>query len=195
MIPRRVLLLAPLALAAGCDTAPPFYIDPGARLADVPGGDAPLDKPAHVAPPVALVASAPTRRLLRSSEPPRVATGAAPGLNTVIAVAADADPQYFVSAAMGVLRKRWPDLVLVDDLPAAREGKFQTTLVLDLRAYQPASADTDHADITLVVMDATQKPLSRILAQGTSNTFSAHFRDAVDAAAQQLEQKISQLLN
>lgn len=194
IIPRRLLLAAPLMLVAGCDATPPAYSDPAAGLADVPGGDAPLDKAVHVEAPVALVASAGSKRLLRSAQPPvTAAAGTAPGVR--VAAAAEADPQYFVATAMNVLKNRYPDLTLVDDLPAAREAKVKTTLVLDLRSYRPtASSETNHADITLVVMDATQKPLSRILAQGTSNAFDARLRDAMDAAAGQLQQKIEKLL-
>jgi hypothetical protein len=195
MIPRRLLLLAPLVLAAGCDTAPRAYTDPTSGLVDVPGGDAPLDKPVQVEPPVALVASAGSKKLLRAPAPPAAAaSGTAPGVR--VAAATAVDPQYFVATAVGVLKRRWPDLALVDDLPAAREGKFKTTLVLDLRAYRPTTeSDTNRADITLVVMDATQKPLSRILAQGTGNAFDARLRDAIDAAAEQLQQKIDKLLH
>ncbi|HTZ36898.1 MAG TPA: hypothetical protein VMB84_12775 [Stellaceae bacterium] len=199
---RRLLLLAPLALAAGCAPAAAPQ-DPAQPLADVPGGDAPLDKPAHVAAPVALVASAPTRRLLRAGA---VGVGGelgdlggnAQGARALLRSTApsDGDIQYFLAAMIRVLTERYPNLERVDDLAAARAGGFRTTLVLDLRAFRPsAAADANRADATLVVLDAAQKPLTRIAAQGMSGGVGGRLSDAIDAAAAELAQKTAKLLN
>jgi hypothetical protein len=189
---------AVLVILAGCASAP-AYQDPTAALADVPGGDAPLDKPAHVEQPVALVASAPTRRLVRSGGGEIGNLGGnAQGVRVLAQTTsvADADIQYFFAAMIRVLKERYPSLELVDDLAAARERKFRTTLVLDLRAYRPtAASDTNRADITLVVLDAAQNPLSRIVVQGASGGVGGRLQDAVDMAVEQFEQKTSQLLN
>ena len=104
-----------------------------------------------------------------------------------------------VDGAVNVLRRRYPNAVLIDDLASAKQRGFRTTFVVDIQSHHLQTAfDTNHVSLTYIVMDADQKPLSRFTGEGVSHTtygsMDAHFRDAVAMAVSNLDAKATQLL-
>jgi hypothetical protein len=196
MISRRHMIAAALFLA-GCDTELPKE-DPLKGLANVTADSVPADAPAHVELPVALVPSQSSAATLAAYDQ-FMATSPVTRAMVPSDILAEGDPRRFVTSAVGVLRRRFPKLELADDLATARARGFRSSLVLDLHEHHLVTAfDTNHAIITLVVMNAAQNPVSRIVAEGTSRTtygsMNPHWGEAVDAAARVFEDKISRLL-
>lgn len=187
-----------LALAlAGC-AGNPEYTDPLAGLTSIPAASVPQDVPVTVEQPVALVPSENSARLLNFAQQfkdDKLLQALVPPT-----LQADGDPQYLVNGAVNVLRRRYPGMVLVEDLRTARQRGFRTTFVMDIQAHHLVTAfDRNQIHLTVIAMDASQRPVSRIVAEGASGTtygsMDAHFRDAVAMAVGNLEAKTARLLN
>ena len=192
-------VLAVTGALAGC-AGGPDYVDPLAGLAKVPAASVPQDAPVTVQDPVALVPSENSAKNLdMSAEFEQSANGKLVKALVSDRIWADGDPQQLVNGAVGVLRRRFPKIVLVDDLATARRRGFRTTFVVDIQFHHLVSAfDTNHVAITYIVMDAGEKPVSRIVGEGKSGTsygsMDPHFRDAVAMSVADLEAKATQLL-
>ncbi|HXQ51481.1 MAG TPA: hypothetical protein VN802_10340 [Stellaceae bacterium] len=188
-----------VAVLGGC-ASDPVYLDPLAGLAKVPAASVPQDVPVTVDQPVALVPSENSAKVLDlAAEFAASANGALVKSLVSDKLWADGDPQQLVDGAVGVLRRRYPKIELVDDLATARQRGFHTTFVVDIQYHHLVTAfDTNHVTITLVVMDARETPVSRIVAEGKSGTtygsMDAHFRDAAAMSVATLDAKATQFL-
>lgn len=187
------------AALSGC-AGGPDYVDPLAGLAKVPAASVAQDVPVTVQEPIALVPSENSAKNLdMSAEFQASANGKLVKALVSDQIWADGDPQQLVNGAVGVLRRRFPKIELVDDLATARQRGFRTTFVVDIQFHHLVTAfDTNHVAITYIVMDADEKPLSRIVGEGKSGTsygsMDAHFRDAVAMSVANLDTKTTNLL-
>jgi hypothetical protein len=183
---------------AGC-SGNPTYQDPLAKLTNLPAASVPLDAPVRVEPPVALVPSENAATTVEAAKEVDQSLWLSKAM-VPTQIWAEGDPQYLVDAAVAVLRRRHPQLVLVDDLATAKQRGMHTTFVLDIQVHHLVTAfDTNSVDITLIVMDANQRPVSRFVGHGTSGTnygsMDPHFDVAVRTAVQDFEAKAARLLN
>jgi hypothetical protein len=188
------------AALAGC-AGGPDYIDPLAGLTKVPAASVPQDVPVTVEEPVALVPSENSAKNLdMAAEFTESANGRLVKSLVSADIWADGDPQRLINGTVGVLRRRYPKIVLVDDLATAQQRGFRTTIVVDIQSHHLVSAfDTNRVTITLIAMDSGLRPVSRIVAEGQSGTsygsMDAHFRDAVAMSVANLDAKATQLLH
>ena len=194
---RLAVFFACLLALAGCSSDTP-EIDPLTGLSPVLSTAAPLDAPVRVERPVALVPSENSAKELAGYDKFMAESPVTRAL-VPADILKSGDPRSFINATVAVLRRRFGDLVLVDDLATARRRGFRTALVLDLRSHHLVSAfDENRATITVVVLADSRQPVSRIVAQGTSRTtygsMDPHWNEAVNMAVANLEAKVSALL-
>lgn len=97
----------------------------------------------------------------------------------------DARPQYLITGATAVLRSQHPDLVLLDNLAVARARGIERTFVLD------AQRGGQGVTVTIVVLDRSQRPVSRIEATGTDSEGSA--RRSYDRALEALRRRMREV--
>jgi hypothetical protein len=191
-------IAATFVALAGC-SYDPHYQDPLAKLTNVPAASVPLDVPVRVEQPVALVPSENSAAIIQAAH--EAAEALAPWRGIISDhIWAEGDPQYMLNAAVAVLRRRYPQIVLLDDLATARQRGMRTAFVLDIQVHHLTSAfDTNTVDILLIALDANQRPVSRFVGHGTSSTnygsMDPHFDQAVVRAVQDFDAKAGQLLN
>lgn len=196
----RLAAACGIAALVGC-AGGPDYVDPLAGLTKVPAASVPQDVPVTVEEPVALVPSENSAKNLDlAAEFTESANGKVVKALVPSEIWADGDPQPLINGTVGVLRRRYPKIVLVDDLATAQQRGFRTTIVVDIQVHHLVSAfDTNHVMITLIAMDASLRPVSRIVAEGKSGTsygsMDPHFRDAVAMSVANLDAKAAQLLH
>jgi hypothetical protein len=115
-----------LALAA-CGGPPPAYTDALARLSTFTASTAPLGAPVAVRPPVVITPSENVQAYLQYSKAAKEGLEAFGPLTNTGAVA-DGDPNYLITGAVSILRRRYPDLQFVESLAEAKGKGTQTTL-------------------------------------------------------------------
>lgn len=192
------VITATLLALASCNYDLP-YQDPLAKLTNVPAASVPLDVPVRVEQPVALVPSENSAATIQATQE-WMETHPLTQALVPTQIWAEGDPQTMLNAVVAVLRRHYPKLVLVEDLATARQRGMRTTLVLDIQVHHLVTAfDTNSVTILLIAMDATQRPVSRLVARGTSGTnygsMDPHFDQAVIRAVQDFDAKVGQLLN
>lgn len=194
MATRRSFVIGGALALAGCGGPPPDYVDPLKDLHTLRASSAPLDTPAKVGSPVALVPGSNMERLLQYND------AAAKGVQSMLlvntAALEDGNVQYLITGATVALRRRWPDLVLVDDLATAASRKFTNTIVLDIAVVLGSHTGQDTtASVTAILFDARETPLSRVEASGTTTVgfpaVTPRFKEASNIALQGFQDKLS----
>jgi hypothetical protein len=194
MATRRGFVIGGGLVLAGCGGPPPDYVDPLKDLHNLPASSAPLDAPAKVGPPAALVLGSNIEKLLQYND------AAAKGVQSMLlvntAALEDGNVQYLINGAVQVLRRRWPQLVAVDDLATAARRKFASSIVLDIAVVLASrTGQSTTARVTAILLDAGENPLSRLEASGTTTVgFPAAtplFKEASNIALQGFQDKLS----
>jgi hypothetical protein len=191
---RRTFVIGGALALAGCGGPPPDYNDPLKDLHTLPASSAPLDAPAKVGSPVALVPGSNIEKLLQYND------AAAKGVQSMLlvntAALEDGNVQYLISGAVQVLRRRWPDLASVDDLATAVRRKFTSSIVLDVAVVLGArTGQSTTARLTAILLDAAENPLSRLESSGTTTVgfpaVTSRFKEASNIALQEFQDKLS----
>lgn len=195
---RLSLALALAGATAACaPIEPPRYVDPLAKLHNVPASSVPLDVPVKLQEPVGLVVSENGELFLN------YAAAGETGLRSAMIVnetaSKDLDPKYVVNQIVGLLKRRYPRIDLVEDLASARKiGKKGVFLVDIQTTIGQSTGQTTTVQLTLIIVDAKQTPISRITGTGQGvlgyPAFDARVKQASDMALQQLEAKLALVL-
>jgi hypothetical protein len=199
MIERRWMILGGIALGvAGCGPQAPAYRDP---LVDLAGGklraeDVPLDAPVKAGRSVAWTfGSNATPFVDYSDAGARYAASVGASEQTL----KKADPTVMIDGGVALLRSRYPNIKLINDLATAARQHIDTTFVLDLRVVWGIwPGDPITADIMLIALDAQQRPLSRMSGHGEVPIrayVTPDPRPAYDHALLELKGKMDRLLS
>lgn len=198
MIERRWVILGGVAAGlAGCGPAAPAYRDP---LVDLAGGklraeDVPLDAPVKAGRSVAWTFGSNATGFVDYADAGR---RYASSVGTSDATLKQADPLIMIDGSVALLRSRYPNIKLVNDLATAARQHIDTTFVLDLRlVWGIWPGDPITADLMLIALDGQQRPLSRMTGHGEV-TIRAYVtpdpRPAYDHALLELKEKMNRLL-
>lgn len=192
------VLLGPLCLAVmtGCGPQLPEYRDPLADLSSARAADAPENAPVKVGSTVAITLGSNVERFLKYYDEGRAYAASVGASKQLLA---EGDPQYLVDGAVAVIRRRYPKVRTVEDLASAARQRFATTFVVDIRTKAGMyPGDKTTSDITIIALDAQQKPISRITAHGEVEIrpyVPPQIREANDQALRELSGKAERLLN
>jgi hypothetical protein len=161
---RRAILAGFAAMVAGCGPKAPEYQDALADLSHTRTSDVPLDVPVTAGPTQAVTFGSNVEAFLEYNDK---------GLKYAASVGAsqkllaEGSPQVLVDGAVGILRRRYPELKAVDDLATARRQKFATTFVVDIRNKAGIwPGDQTTIDLIIIAFDAQMKPVSRLVGHG-----------------------------
>jgi hypothetical protein len=178
--------------------ATPKYVDSLSTLKDTSAASVPLDVPVTAGSSIALVLGANIELVLKQGDDRK-------GLYTMFgmgqsAAAKEDNPQYLVTNAISTLRLKYPRIEPVDDLAAAAQRKFSTTIVVDFRAvFGQMSGQTTSATITVIFLDENQKPISRFETSGSGvipyPATTTRFREAADTALAEFREKAIRLMH
>jgi len=193
--PRSIIIWLAFVLCS-CGPQLPEYRDPLADLTTARGVDVPEDAPVKAAPPMALTLGSNVEAFLKYNDEGR-AYAASVGAGQKLL--AEADPQYLVRGAVAVVKLRYPKIVSVDDLASAARQRFGTTFVIDIKNKAGMfPGDKTTVEITVIALDAAQKPISRITGRGAVEIkpyVVPEIRVANDEALRDLTAKVERLLN
>lgn len=168
-IRRTVIFGIPATALAGCYPAPPKYEDALSGLHNLPGSNAPSDAPFKAGPTIALVFGSNIERILQHRSDADAATKSMGPLFTSTEQLADQDPQYVITAATGILRRRYPQLEGIDDIATAAQRKFSSTIVLDVTVRLGTySGKQTLVALTAIAFGSRQQPESRLEASGAA---------------------------
>jgi len=186
-----------IAMTACAPIEPPRYVDPLAKLHNVPASSVPRDVPVKLQEPIGLVVSENGELFLD------YAAAGEKGLRSMVLVnetaSKDLDPKYVINQVVGLLKRRYPRIELVDDLASARKTGKKGTILVDIQtAIGQYTGQTTTVQLTLILFDAVQTPISRVTGTGQGvlgyPAFDARVKQASDAALQQLDTKLAQVL-
>lgn len=183
-------------LLAGCLSPPPVYTDPFQGLLHQSSESVPVDAPATVQRPVGLILSDNVEALLQNAKRDEATFKSFGPLTNTVALA-DQDPKYIAGRLLPMLKSHYPDIELIQDFNEATAKK--TVCLVDVKmVVGRGSFQKTTVDISIYVFDENRKPLTRIVGHGEGTVpFPAtdmRIQPSVDAAIQQLSQKMSALL-
>ena len=168
MVRRRTFLfgLASLLPLSACGPQAPPYQDP---LADISGariGDVPVDAPVRAGTTVAYTVGSNVERWLKYVDEGNKYAASVGASQQLLAAG---NPQNVINGAVAILRRRYPDIQLVDDLATAARRHIATTFALDIQSKWGALPGSEiTSDIAIIAFDAQQHPVSRISGHGVS---------------------------
>lgn len=184
-------------LTACTPVEPPRYVDPLARLYNAPASSVPQDVPVKLQEPVGLVTSENGEAYLA------YAAAGEEHLRKHILVneiaSKDLDPKFLANEIVAMLKRRFPGIELLDDLASARKAKKKGTILVDMQTtIGQYTGQTTTVQLTVILFDGAQKPVSRIVATGQGvlgyPAWDARVKEASTLALQQLDQKLSAVL-
>ena len=174
---------------------PPPYQDPLADISGARGIDVPADVAVRAGPKVAFTFGSNVERWVKyQDDGAKFAASMGAGKKLLT----DGDPQNIIDGGVTILRKRYPRIQLVDDLATAARQRYDTTIVFDVKSTRgilPGSETT--SDLMFIVLDAQQRPVSRLTGRGTSVIrayVTPSAREAPERALAELDAKSERLL-
>ena len=185
-----------VALVTGCLQTAPQYGDALADLRSAPSAGAAA--PFKAGSSVAVVLGSNVDKSLGYNEDAEKAFRSMPAPLVNNTALKDADQQYAITSAIGILRRKYPNIVALDDLATASRRKIATTFVVDLKSvYGRLSGDTTVAHLEIIVLDQRQKQVSRLDAEGQAiipyPAWTVGYHEAVDKALSVLQAKFDSL--
>lgn len=191
----RTLAVAAVLGLAACGLPPPTYQDPLSGLLREPPGPIPSNAPIRARQPIVVVLSGNSEIYLtyvRDYDKFLEKWGN-------LSAERDADPKVMAASVIGVIKAKFPDIRLVDDLNEALRQGAKTVCVVDVEAtFATHSGDTTRVDITAIFLDREMKPLSKIAGHGSGvapypmTSFGA--QTAIAAALSDLDRNLSSLV-
>ena len=203
------LLLSVLAFSAPASAQSPSYSDPLAGIYSSPATWVPNDTPVEYYAPrtgkrpravltMALVPGANYGQLRRyhaaALQNARANLGSGAG-----AAAADLQVEPVLSAAVEILKERYPWLELMESVADAKERKVSLTLVFDIRSVLGRKRGEETlAQFDIIVFDEQTKPVSRLIVEGRATIDSDNgyaFQEAAEEALDELKSTAKIYLN
>lgn len=186
------------AVTACAPIEPPKYVDPLARLYNAPASSVPADVPVKLQEPIGLVTSENGEQFFAYAEAGEEHLRKQVIVNEV--ASKDLDPKYLVNEIVALLKKRYPHIELIDDLASARKTNKKGTVLVDIQTtIGQFTGQTTTVQLTVIFFDASQKPVSRVVATGQGvlgyPAFDARVKEASNIALQQLDQKLTSVLH
>ena len=194
---RLLLVLVATASLAGCLPPPPAYKDPLSGIMPIAASAVPQNAPVKVEQPAALIVSDNTEAFLQYATHSDQINKSAAFLVADNDALNDLDPRPVVSKVTALLKARYPQIELVDDMNAAQHANKRTVFVVDIKAViGQIAGDATKVDITLLVFDPQRRAVSKIGGHGEvvmpfPATESLHFQEASAQALRQLDQTMT----
>lgn len=195
-----ILLLAAALALAGCGSGPPppTYGDAFQGLYNQSAADVPADAPISMPQPVGIIFSENVEKYFQWVKAGNEYSAARiPTALTDTVLLADNDPNYITGRVLAMLKQHFPNSAVAKDFrDAAASGKKSVCLVDVVPHIMTGWGDRNtRFDITLYLFDARMNPVSRITGHGEHywavGEASAGIQVSVDAAVQQLDQKLA----
>ena len=153
-----VFLLAATLGVTGCIPPPPQYKDPLVGIVPISASAVPPNATVTIQQPAALIVSDNTEAYLeyqKSSNQVIQAMNVAGANNGIIR---DMDPKSLIDGVISRLRKRYPQIALVDDMNAAASTQKKTVFVVDVQAAMgQIGGEITSVDLQVLTFDADRK--------------------------------------
>jgi hypothetical protein len=198
MVVRRPFWICLLALlaASGCGPQLPEYSDPLAEISKARGVSVPEDIAVKAGAAVAMTLGANVDRFLKYHDDGKAYAASVGASKKVLD---ESDPQYLLSGAVSILKRRYPKLRDFDDLASAGRARMSTTFVIDIQTKAGMyPGDYTTVDLVVIAFNDQQKPISRLSARGATAIRPyepPRIREAHDQALAELSKKADRLLN
>jgi hypothetical protein len=195
---RRLLVILLLTAGlAGCLPPPPLYKDPLAGIMPVSPAVFPIDAPVTVEQPAGLIVSDNTELYLQyyiASDKAINGNFGSPDDD----IHRDMNPKFVVDRITYLLRSRYPNIELIDDMNAADRLRKKTIFVVDVQAtFKQIAGQTTMFDFTVFAFDTQRRPVSKITGHGEAivplQTVAQNIgvQAAANQALQELDHKIT----
>lgn len=203
------LLLSALAFSPAASAQAPSYSDPLAGIYGSPATWVPQDTPVEYYAPrtgkrpravltMALVPGANYGQLRRYHAAALQNARADLG-SGADAAAADLQIEPVLTAAVEILKERYPWLELMESVADARDRKVSLTLVFDIRSVLGRKRGEETvAQFDIIVFDEQTKPVSRLTVEGRATIDASNgygFQEAAEEALDELESTAKVYLN
>jgi len=189
-----------MAGLAGCGSFPPpvQYKDPLSGIMPVSTTAFTVDALVRVEQPAGLIVSDNTESYLQFEKGGDTAAHNYGPMTNDVAVR-DMNPKSFVDRIIYLLRSRYPNIELIDDMNAAARLGKKTVFVIDVQpVYGRYSGQTTKFDLAVFVFDSQRHPISKITGYGEAvipyPATDFRVKESSSQALQELDRKMSQYL-
>lgn len=193
-----IALFAGAALASCAGVPPPQYQDPLAGLLNQSSAAVPVDAQVKLQQPMVVVLSSNFETYLQYAQKVDKSLKSYGALTNSSAVA-DVDPKALGASVVAMIKARFADARLVDDLNDALKAGAKSVCVVDLQIFLGArSGDATRVEISTIFLDGQMRPVSKVTGRGAGTipypAWTLALQPAIAASLRDIDAKLGALL-